>query len=109
VTAPDTGDAKLKSLWGKVAFDFAPSGHSDPGDSKERVGASVAAGGVSKGGGMGPLLLCPLGIEEAKDAANRPITHRNPKDEGNHDGEKQKEGKQERRHIPLILQPNDGG
>jgi hypothetical protein len=68
---------------------------------------SVAAGGVGESWGMGRLLLRPLGLEEIKDATNRPISQRDPKNEGHDDGEEQKERKQERRHIPLILQARD--
>jgi hypothetical protein len=69
---------------------------------------SVTAGGVGEGRGVGGLLLLPVRIEEIKDATNRPITHRDSKYEGNYNGEEQKERKQERRHIPLILQAEDG-
>ena len=70
--------------------------------------ASVAAGGVGEGRGRGRLLLCPLGIEEIKDAANRPIAQGDPENESDDNGEEQKERKQERRHIPLILQADNG-
>jgi hypothetical protein len=68
----------------------------------------VAAGGVGEGWGAGRLLLLSVRIEEIKDATNRPISKRYPENEGNNDGEEQKERKQERRHIPLILQAEDG-
>jgi hypothetical protein len=45
------------------------------GTSWNREEASVAAGGVGKRRGLGRLLLGPIGIEEIKDATNRPITH----------------------------------
>ena len=68
----------------------------------------VAAGGGGEGWGGGRLLVLPIRIEEIKDAANRPISQRDPENEGHDDGEEQKERKQERRHIPLILQAEDG-
>ena len=70
--------------------------------------ASVAAGGVGEGRGVGGVLVLPVRIEEIKDATNRPISKRYPENEGNNDGEEQKERKQERRHIPLILQAKGG-
>ena len=71
---------------------------------KRGVEALVAAGGVGERGGSGWLLRCPLGIEEIKDAANRPIAQGDPENESDDNGEEQKERKQERRHISLILQ-----
>ena len=56
-----------------------------------RKKASVAAGGVGECWRLSRLLLDPVGIEEIKDAANRPITHRDTENESNDDGEKQKE------------------
>ena len=75
---------------------------SEPGGNRRE--ASITAGGVGECWSLSRLLLRPIGIEEIKDAANRPIAHRNPENESNDDGEEQKERKQERRHIPLILQ-----
>src|ERR1019366_1919024 len=68
----------------------------------------VAAGGVGEDRGVGGLLLLPLRIKEIKDATNRPISQRDAENESDDDGEEQKERKQERRHIPLILQAEDG-
>ena len=55
--------------------------------------ASVAARRGGESWGLRRLLLGPIGIEEIKDAANRPITYRDPENESNYDGEKQKERK----------------
>ena len=75
----------------------------------------VATGEVGECWGLGWLLLGTIRTKEIKDAAYRPITYRDPENESNDDGEKQKERKQKRRHIPLILQcvraigePSDG-
>src|ERR1035437_6822350 len=72
------------------------------------VGVSVAAGGGGEGLGVGGLLLLPVRIKEIKDATNCPVSQGDPENEGQDDGEEQKERKQERRHIPLILQAKDG-
>ena len=72
------------------------------------LGVSVAAGGGGEGLGVGGLLLLPVRIKEIKDATNRPISQRDAENESDDDGEEQKERKQERRHIPLILQAEDG-
>jgi hypothetical protein len=67
-----------------------------------RKEASVAAGGVSERRGLGWLLLRPIGTEEIKDAANRPIAQRNPENESNDDNKEQKERKKKRHHIHII-------
>jgi hypothetical protein len=60
---------------------------------RNRKEASIAAGGVGECWSLSRLLLRPTGFEEIKDAANRPIPHRNPENESNDDGEEQKERK----------------
>ena len=93
----------------KRSFDFggkAACAQDEKG--KTGVEASVAAGRGGEGGSGGWLLLLPVRVEEIKDAANRPISQGDPKNESDDDGEEQKERKQERRHIPLILQAEDG-